>query len=79
MFLKKKKKNGMNDPSDEFYLGLPPSEELPCGGIAHFDIDSGYAYRCETCLCVIGSVGISKHCKDLMEMEDVINKLKGKK
>jgi hypothetical protein len=37
---------------------------LPCGGIPYFDNDSGYAYRCDSCMAVIGSVGMPKDCKD---------------
>ena len=38
---------------------------MPCGGVPHFDNDSGYAYRCDTCFAVLGSVGQSNQCKEL--------------
>lgn len=40
----------------------PPS--LPCGGVPYFDHDSGYAYRCDACMAVIGSVGMPTACKE---------------
>lgn len=53
--------------------------ELLCGSIASFDHDSGISYRCNTCNAVVGSVGMPRQCKELYSMEEVVNKLKGKK
>jgi hypothetical protein len=42
--------------------------ELPrmnCGGIPIFDMESGYAYRCDRCFAVIGSMGQSEKCKTM--------------
>lgn len=50
-----------------------------CGNTAYFDWSSGCAHRCEECGAVIGSVGMPRECKALYEMEEVVNKLKGKK
>lgn len=38
---------------------------MPCGGVPVFDQESGYAYRCDTCFAVIGSVSQPQRCKDL--------------
>ena len=43
--------------------GMPPIH-LPCGGTAHFDLDSGISYRCEDCMAVVGSIGQPQRCKD---------------
>lgn len=40
---------------------------LPCGGVPYFDHDSGYAYRCDACLAVIGSVGMPVKCFEAYE------------
>lgn len=45
--------------------------KMKCGGTPHFDHDSGYAYRCDTCWAVIGSVAQSKECvEENKETED---------
>jgi hypothetical protein len=59
-------------------MHLPPMEIL-CGTTASFDEGSGCSYRCDSCGAVIGSVGMPRRCKDLYDMEEVVNKLKGKK
>ena len=38
---------------------------MPCGGTPLFDRDSGCAYRCDTCLAVIGSIGQPERCKQM--------------
>lgn len=43
---------------------MSDSIKLPCGGIAHFDSSSGFCYRCETCMTVVGSIGQPKSCQD---------------
>lgn len=43
-------------------------DKQPCGGTPLFDTDSGYAYRCDTCNAVTGSVDQSKRCKNLNYM-----------
>lgn len=40
-------------------------EKMPCGGTPLFDEGSGYAYRCDTCHAIIGSIGQPKSCKEL--------------
>lgn len=49
---------------------LPP---LPCGGIPVFDESSGYSYRCDRCMAVIGSVGMPKSCKEDYEKTTEVN------
>jgi hypothetical protein len=49
-------------------------EPLPCGGVPHFDEGSGYAYRCDRCNAVIGSVGMPADCKELFDKKE--NKLR---
>ena len=53
--------------------------ELLCGATASFDHSSGISYRCNTCLAVVGSMGMPRECKKLYDMEKVVRKLKGKK
>lgn len=48
-----------------------------CGSIAEFDESSGISYRCTECMAVIGSVGMPRECKEIYEMQEVIDKLKG--
>lgn len=43
-------------------------ERMPCGGIPEFDDGSGYAYRCDACGAVVGSIAQPEQCK-------IINKL----
>ena len=52
---------------------------LLCGATASFDTASGIAYRCNSCGAVVNSIGMPKRCKELYEMEKVIDKLKGTK
>lgn len=40
-------------------------EKMACGGTPVFDHDSGYAYRCDQCFAVIGSVGQPSQCTEL--------------
>jgi len=40
-------------------------EKMPCGGTPVFDSESGYAYRCDQCFAVIGSMGQPQRCKEL--------------
>ena len=42
-------------------------EPLPCGGTPVFDYDSGCAYRCDLCFSVIGSIGMPRQCKELLD------------
>lgn len=54
---------------------MPPPDTSPkpmrCGGTAHFDADSGIAYRCDSCLAVIGSMGQPDRCKRLNAAEAI--------
>lgn len=38
---------------------------MPCGGVPVFDDASGYAYRCDKCNAVIGSVAQPKRCVEI--------------
>lgn len=51
--------------------------KLPCGGIAHFDEGSGCSHRCE-CGATVGSMGMSKRCKEAQEKQDMWEQLGGK-
>ena len=57
---------------------FPPVETL-CGNTAYFDYESGISYRCDTCLAVLGSIGMPRECKELYDMEEVVSKLKGRR
>jgi len=46
---------------------VPESISIPCGGETHFDEDSGYSYRCWSCMAIVGSVGMPSRCKQLMD------------
>lgn len=52
--------------------------KLPCGGTAYFDESSGISYRCETCMAVVGSIGMPAHCKHEAEKYRVMELLGGK-
>ena len=52
---------------------------LLCGSVASFDTDSGISYRCNNCFATVGSIGMPKSCKELYDMEKVVDKLKGRK
>lgn len=52
---------------------------LLCGSSAYFDEGSGIGYRCEECMAMVGSIGMPRSCKELYDMEDVVEKLKGNK
>lgn len=52
--------------------------KLPCGGVAYFDEGSGCSHRCE-CGATVGSMGMSKHCKEAQEKQDMWEKLGGEK
>lgn len=56
-----------------------PPQELLCGSTSYFDVASGISYRCDTCMAVVGSIGMPPECKELYDMEKVVNKLSGKK
>ena len=43
--------------------------QQPCGGTPIFDHGSGYAYRCNQCNAIIGSVGQSDRCKRINEQD----------
>lgn len=44
-------------------------ERMPCGGRPVFDHTSGYAYRCDACFAVIGSIGMPTECKNALQRE----------
>ncbi len=45
-------------------------DPLPCGGIPVFDDDSGYAYRCDACGAVVGSMAMPRECAELWSNEN---------
>jgi hypothetical protein len=58
--------------------GTRVPDELPrmaCGGTPHFDHASGYAYRCDTCNAVIGSIGQPKSCAEINATEQELRQL----
>lgn len=56
-----------------------PSIDLLCGNKAYFDRDTGCSYRCIACFATVGSIGMPRSCKELYDMEEVVDKLKGRK
>lgn len=50
----------MNAELNEY--GVPETIQLPCGGVAHFCHESGFGYRCEDCMAVVGSVAQPTQC-----------------
>ena len=63
----------MYDPEYKTYI---PPFRLPCGHTAYFDVESGCSHRCSACFAVVGSIGMPKSCKELLDMERVVEKLK---
>lgn len=59
----------------EYEPVLPKPIELLCGATAEFDVESGISYRCTTCFAVVGSIGMPRDCKELYDMEKVVDKL----
>jgi hypothetical protein len=51
---------------------------LPCGGTGYFDESSGYSYRCESCMAVVGSIGQPQRCKDENSLIETEAALSGK-
>lgn len=51
---------------------------LPCGGTAYFDESSGFSYRCDTCLTIVGSISQPQSCKDEAEKYETWERLGGK-
>jgi hypothetical protein len=49
-----------------------PPERLPCGGMAYFDHSNGFSYRCGNCLAVVGSIGMSRECQDLLDEQNAL-------
>jgi hypothetical protein len=58
---------------------FPENITLLCGATAYFDVGSGIGHRCDSCGAVIGSGGMPRSCKQLYDMEKVVDKLKGNK
>ena len=52
---------------------------LPCGAVGNFDPSSGISYYCTTCFAVVGSVDMPGNCKELFEIQEVVDILKGHK
>lgn len=52
---------------DGEFFKRPPSERLPCGGVAHYEVDSScHSYRCDACFAVVGSIGMPAACAELL-------------
>lgn len=52
--------------------GTVVPEMLPtmsCGGTPLFDCESGYAYRCDVCFAVIGSVAQPDRCVEMNKFD----------
>ena len=64
---------------DEISTARYPPKILLCGSVAYFDEGSGCSYRCSYCSATVGSVSMPKRCQELYQMEEVVDKLKGKK
>lgn len=43
---------------------------MPCGGIPEFDDGSGYAYRCNQCGAVVGSISMPPECKSMLDKQE---------
>ena len=65
--------------ADSGYNSLYDPIQLLCGHLAYFDDGSGCAHRCGNCDAVVGSVGMPRQCKELYDMERVVEKLRGQK
>ena len=52
---------------------------LPCGATAYFDEQSGYSYRCESCMATVGSIAQPQQCKDVAFLIKAEAALSGKK
>ena len=57
---------------------IPDILKLPCGSVAVLDEESGISMRCTTCLCVVGSIGMPKRCKDEIQKWDQWQAIGGK-
>ena len=44
-------------------------EQLPCGEVPRWDYESASGYRCEYCGAMVGSIGMPKRCREMMEEE----------
>lgn len=62
---------------DDYEFPIAESVTLLCGATAHFDYGSGIGYRCDDCGAVVHSVGMPRECKELYEMREVVERLKG--
>lgn len=46
-----------------------------CGQHAEWDDGSGMGYRCHTCMAIVGSIGMPKHCHEIMKTNQAFNRL----
>lgn len=44
-------------------------KRMPCGGMPIRDHESDWAYRCDTCFAVVGSVGMPPDCYEKWRAE----------
>jgi hypothetical protein len=68
-----------DDDEDDYLEDDHNQITLLCGNTASFDTGSGISYRCNYCNATVGSIGMPRACKELYDMEKVVDKLKGKK
>ena len=52
---------------------------LPCGGTAYWDESSGISYRCDTCMAVLGSIGMPSQCRQAYRDMELLDVIAGKK
>lgn len=53
--------------NEDLYQDIVAPLHLPCGGTAYWDESSGISHRCDTCMAVVGSIGMPPGCKDEMD------------
>ena len=53
--------------TEKLYQDIIAPLHLPCGGTAYWDESSGIAHRCDTCMAVVGSIGMPRECKHEMD------------
>jgi hypothetical protein len=48
---------------------MPKPIQLPCGGTAYFETDSGMSFRCDSCFSVVGSMGMPSRYEKLFRLQ----------
>lgn len=50
----------------------------PCGAPGYPDFSGEFPVtRCMDCLMIVGSLGMPRHCRETMERQDALERLKG--